>query len=156
MPIDDQGRGPGGMDRLLLGLGIAASVLLIGLAGTCTFAAAAARSPIVLLPLMFLAMGVAGVVQGVRKWRGETAAPGRPLPTVAATTGSILGGILMAIGALITAMAGISMLAGLVALGSDPDHLGKGLAIALGFGSAPVLLGLGVWFLGRKLRGDKR
>lgn len=69
---------------------------------------------------------------------------------------SAAGRVLMAVGALITAMAGIAMLAALVSLGSNPNLIGQGMLLALGLGAGPVLLGLGIWFLGRRLSGKGR
>jgi len=62
----------------------------------------------------------------------------------------LFGALLMAVGALMMALCGLCSLAAVVfmASGSDP---GGSLLLVLVFGGAPIALGFGIFWLGRRL-----
>ena len=63
-----------------------------------------------------------------------------------------LGGILVGVGILIAGLSGLcSLLLFISEIGKSYNHMDETIAIIMGFGGIPFLLGLGMVFLGRHM-----
>lgn len=69
----------------------------------------------------------------------------------------LFGALMMAVGALMMALCGLCSLAGVIyAVGSGGSDMGFSLLFVLSFGGVPIIVGLGIFWLGRSLRAPKR
>jgi hypothetical protein len=69
----------------------------------------------------------------------------------------LFGALLMTVGVLMMTLCGLCSLVGVIyAVESGGSDMGFSLLFVLSFGGVPIIVGLGIFWLGRSLRAPKR